>query len=161
MFEIKKDSTDSIPFFLADTSGNGLAGLSPTVQISENFASLRNPVGSVSEIGGGWYRLTCAAADSSGEGTLLLVATASGAVDAYSTIRVVGMDPLNLGSWEVESGWTLQQAMRVILAALAGIVSVNATKTKVTFRDVNNTKNRIESTVDARGNRISLTLDKD
>jgi len=59
----------------------------------------------------------------------------------------------------VESSWTVRQAFRVILAALAGKVSGAATAT-VTIRDTGDTKNRITATVDANGNRSAVSYDK-
>jgi hypothetical protein len=58
----------------------------------------------------------------------------------------------------IETGWTLRQALRLVLAALAGKLSGAATTT-VTIRDVNDTKNRIVATVDASGNRTAVTKD--
>ena len=57
----------------------------------------------------------------------------------------------------VETGYTLQQAMRIILAMAAGKLSGAATATN-TFRDVNDSVNRIVATVDSDGNRTALTL---
>jgi hypothetical protein len=58
----------------------------------------------------------------------------------------------------VESSWTLREAMRIILSALGGIIS-GAGTTTIIIRDVNDSKNRIEATVDEDGNRTAVTLD--
>lgn len=58
----------------------------------------------------------------------------------------------------VETGRTLRQALRLILAALAGKLSGAATAT-ITIRDSNDGKNRIVATVDADGNRTAVTYD--
>lgn len=58
----------------------------------------------------------------------------------------------------VETGYTLRQAMRLILAALAGKLS-GAGGSTVTIRDVTDTKSRIIATVDVDGNRSALTID--
>jgi len=58
----------------------------------------------------------------------------------------------------VETGMTLRQAQRLILAALAGKLSGAAT-TSIAIRDTNDTKNRISATVDTDGNRTAVTLD--
>ena len=58
----------------------------------------------------------------------------------------------------VETGWSLRQAMRVVLATLAGKLS-GAGTTAVAIRDVNDTKDRVAATVDADGNRSAVTLD--
>ena len=58
----------------------------------------------------------------------------------------------------VETGWTLRQSLRVMLASLAGKLSGAATTT-VSIRDVNDVKARITATVDADGNRTAVTTD--
>jgi hypothetical protein len=59
----------------------------------------------------------------------------------------------------IEPGMTLKQALRLVTAALAG--KANVSGTSVTFRDVNDTKNRITATVAADGDRTAVTLDAD
>jgi hypothetical protein len=59
----------------------------------------------------------------------------------------------------VETSWTLRQAMRILLAALAGKLSGAATTT-VAIRDVGDSKDRITATVDASGNRSAVSYDK-
>lgn len=59
----------------------------------------------------------------------------------------------------IETSWTLRQAMRIMLSALAAILSGAATTT-VTIRDVGDTKDRIVATVDSDGNRTAVTYTK-
>lgn len=59
----------------------------------------------------------------------------------------------------VETGFTPRQALRIILAALAGKVSGAATAS-VVIRDTADSKNRISATVDVNGNRTAVTYDK-
>ncbi len=58
----------------------------------------------------------------------------------------------------IETDFTLRQTLRLLLAALAGKLS-GAGGTSIAVRDVNDSKNRIQATVDALGNRTALTLD--
>lgn len=58
----------------------------------------------------------------------------------------------------VETNRTLRQSLRLMLAALAGKASGMATTT-ATFRDTNDSKDRIVATVDSDGNRTAITLD--
>mgnify|MGYP007100052158 CR=1 FL=1 len=58
----------------------------------------------------------------------------------------------------LEAGYTAEEMMRVMSAALAGEVSGAGTST-VTIRDIADTKSRIVATVDGTGNRTALTLD--
>lgn len=61
---------------------------------------------------------------------------------------------------QIESGYSLQQALRVILSALAGKVS-GAGTTTISFRSADDAKDRIVATVDSNGNRTNVTLDGD
>jgi hypothetical protein len=58
----------------------------------------------------------------------------------------------------VESGWTLRQAMRIMLSAIAGKASGLA-GTTAAYRDMADSKDRISATVDASGNRTAVTRD--
>ena len=58
----------------------------------------------------------------------------------------------------VETGLTPRGALRLIAAALAGKVS-GAGGSTVTIRNVGDTKNRIQATVDSDGNRSAVTTD--
>jgi len=58
----------------------------------------------------------------------------------------------------VENGSTVREALRIILAALAGKIS-GAGSSTITIRDINDTKDRITATVDASGNRTAITYD--
>jgi hypothetical protein len=58
----------------------------------------------------------------------------------------------------VETGVTLRQALRIILAAEAGKLSGAATTT-IVIRNPGDTKDRITATVDADGNRSAVVLD--
>jgi antitoxin component HigA of HigAB toxin-antitoxin module len=58
-----------------------------------------------------------------------------------------------------ETGWTFVESVRVLLASAAGKLAGAATNT-VAIRDVNDTKARITASVDADGNRASVSYDK-
>ena len=58
----------------------------------------------------------------------------------------------------VEGSTTMRQAMRLLLAALAGKAAGGGTNT-VTFRDLADTKDRLTMTTDANGNRTAVTRD--
>jgi len=58
----------------------------------------------------------------------------------------------------VETGWTVRQALRIILAVCAGKLNGAATTT-INIRDMADSKNRIQATVDASGNRSVVTRD--
>jgi hypothetical protein len=72
------------------------------------------------------------------------------------------LSPQNLANavWTqaLEAGYTAEEMMRIMSAALAGEVSGAGTST-VTIRDIADTKSRIVASVDGTGNRTALTLD--
>jgi hypothetical protein len=76
------------------------------------------------------------------------------ASDAANEIADATLDRAN----GIETGFTLRQAFRIVLAALGGKLSGAATTT-VTIRDAADAKARITATVDADGNRSAVTLD--
>lgn len=53
---------------------------------------------------------------------------------------------------------TVSQALKLLLSVLVGKVTGAGTST-ITFRDVNDTKNRVTATVDTDGNRTAVTKD--
>lgn len=55
-------------------------------------------------------------------------------------------------------GYTLEEAMKICLAALAGKVS-GAGTTSITIRSADDSADRIVATVDSNGNRSAVTLD--
>lgn len=77
-------------------------------------------------------------------------------VDSLPTAETVSTELLD--SSDVETGVTFREALRIVLAALAGGISGAGTNT-ITIRDVNDTKDRIVATVDENGNRTSVTID--
>lgn len=88
------------------------------------------------------------AIDSSGNASATLsVAERNSAADAL-------LDRTN----GIETSFTLRQALRLVLAASAAKLSGAATTT-VIIRDINDSKNRITATVDASGNRSTVTTD--
>lgn len=61
---------------------------------------------------------------------------------------------------EIEPGYTMRESLRLILSALTGKLS-GAETTEIAIRDIADTVDRIVATVDANGNRTSVTLNKD
>lgn len=59
---------------------------------------------------------------------------------------------------DIENGYSMREALRLILASVAGKLSGAGTST-ITIRAVTDDKNRIVATVDSNGNRSSLTYD--
>jgi 3-hydroxyisobutyrate dehydrogenase-like beta-hydroxyacid dehydrogenase len=57
-----------------------------------------------------------------------------------------------------DGGVTIGQALKLLLAVMVGKVSGAGTST-ITFRDVNDTKDRVVADVDTNGNRTNVTKD--
>lgn len=83
---------------------------------------------------------------------------------AGSTVDITGLyggiiaDETLIRADGIETGFTLQGAMRIVLAALAGKATGLNVNLPV-FRDVNDGKDRIVAVTDVSGNRSSVTLD--
>ncbi len=58
----------------------------------------------------------------------------------------------------IEAGYTAEELMRLMAAVLLGKASGGGTATR-TFRDVNDTIDRVDATVEADGDRTAVTLD--
>lgn len=101
-----------------------------------------------------------------GLGLISLAASASLDADAFMIATAGGATPLSpeglaaslLDENDIETGYSLRESVRLILSALVGKVS-GAETTTVTIRDINDSINRIVATVDANGNRNSVTKD--
>lgn len=88
-------------------------------------------------------------------------ATPTNVTDAQAAIIVHGDGD---GAWGMAGGdidgYTLEQAMRIVLAALAGKLSGAGTNT-ITIKAADDSKTRITATVTEDENRTALTLDAD
>ena len=97
----------------------------------------------------------------SGEGTLTPTVhnreTIAVTIDAGSRPSAFDIAQELLGT-TADGTMTIGQAFKIMLAALAGKVSGAGTST-ITFRDVDDTKDRIVAAVDSNGNRTSVTKD--
>lgn len=119
-------------------------------------------------------RSTYAGADTAGTTTLLsrLTSTRAGLLDNLdaaisAVLTAVGLVPTANANADalldraagVETNRTIRQAMRLMLAALAGKLSGAATTT-VVIRDTNDTVDRITATCDTDGNRTAVTYNQ-
>jgi hypothetical protein len=82
------------------------------------------------------------------------VASVTAAVDITTTAADTILDRAN----GVESGKTLRQSLRLILAGMVGKLSGGGTST-ITVRDIGDSKNRIVVTTDSNNNRSAVTTD--
>lgn len=141
----------------ATLSGVGLISQATLQAISSLSASLSGS-GTISEAQLG--AIVQLAATLNGSGTIS-AATLRGIASLSSSIEIAqttGISVNDILGGEVETGFTIQDALRLILSAVAGKVS-GAETTTITFRNVVDDKDRIVATVDSNGNRSSLTYD--
>lgn len=71
----------------------GKAGLAPTVTIRKPAGAFAAPIGAVTEIANGWYKVAGNATDTNALGQLLLHASAAGADPTDDRYEVVAFDP--------------------------------------------------------------------
>jgi len=74
------NTSESLMFLMVDSTDHitGMAGVVPVVTLSKNGAAFAVPVGAVTEVGDGWYRVAPNATDANTVGPLVLHATALG-----------------------------------------------------------------------------------
>jgi hypothetical protein len=89
-------------------------------------------------------------------GAITATAIASDAIGAAELATDAVTEIANAVAALTVDGFSLQNALKLILAAAAGKVS-GADGTTITIRDTSDTYNRIVATVDQYGNRSALT----
>lgn len=142
VFSLEGSSTIT---FSASGAGTAIASISGTAAIT--ISGLADPLTTV------WM----VAEPIASELTADAIAAAVWASEPTTTPLTAGEIAAAVMASGVEAGMTMTQAMRLITAALAGKSVVEGTS--VSFRDVNDTKNRITATVSSDGDRTSVTLD--
>ena len=73
------------------------------------------------------------------------------------TAEEVALEVLDTGDID---GYTIEEALKLVLSVLAGKVSGGGT-TEITFRAADDSKDRVVATITSAGNRTSITLDAD
>lgn len=89
---------------------------------------------------------------------LQVVSTGSGLASDERTKLMSLPDEEDIWDEAVETGYSAKQVMRLVAAALAGKVS-GAGTTNIIFRDLGDSTDRIDATVDENGNRSAVTTD--
>lgn len=93
---IQRGNTSEPLSFLLVSSGDHISpvtGATPTVTISKNGGPFAAPVGTISEIGNGWYAVAADPSDANTLGVLILHATAAGADPSDVRFDVVDFNP--------------------------------------------------------------------
>lgn len=166
----------------------GITFAAAELKVSKGGAAEANSTGSVAEIGGGWYAYTFAAAEINTLGPVLLRTARTDTYTDAVLVQVVAYDPYDVAglglsnldnavstrlaaasyaspdtvltaSNGVETGLTLQQALRLMSSVLVGRVSGAGTGIEVFRNAVADNKNRVTATIDTSGNRTNITTD--
>jgi len=157
---------DSIDGATAETSLTISQG---DIRLSKNggaFAQTANATGAA-HLENGWYGVPLDTTDTDTLGELVINIAESGGLQAWVRCMVVpanvwdsmfGADYLQVETVCDIDGYTLEDALKLCLAALAGKISGAATATN-TIRAADDSKARITATVDSDGNRTAITLD--
>jgi hypothetical protein len=98
----QSDAGRVIEFFLANsTTGVAVTGAAGTLvaKLIKAGAAPATPGGTIAEIGLGWYKLTCTAADLDTAGDLILNVSQSGATTVNDRYTVIGSQAVNNVSW--------------------------------------------------------------
>lgn len=80
------------------------------------------------------------------------------AILPFTELSPEGLASSLLDSSDIETGYSMREALRLILSSAAGKLS-GAETTTITIRNVPDSKNRIVATVDSNGNRTAVTYD--
>lgn len=148
--------------FLASDHISPALGLGMSPKLSKNGSAFNDPSGSpgdIFELANGWYGLNLYAVDTNQLGDLIIRMTNPSADPAEVVCQVVPTVSAGMALTDVvEPGWTVQDVLKMSLAALAGPTTFDPTG--VIFRNPAQTRNRITATVDIDGNRSAMTYDK-
>jgi len=146
---------------LASLSGAGAVS-SASLQAFLQLAAALSGTGSLAAVATGKGNILAALngtgdadATATAKGTLAAAITVTGDLLTTANVADAILDDANA----VETGLTVRNALRLMAAALAGELSGGATTTITIKNAVAGDKDRIEATVDANGNRSSVTVD--
>lgn len=178
-----------VPFPCVDatdgyTAETGLTFSAGELKVSKNGATEANAAGSVTEVAGGVYMYEFTAAELNTQGTVSLRVSKSGVRGAVVLAQVVPWDPqsaTNMGltnldatvssrsshtvadilAGVIETGLTLAQALRGLLAEALGKIGGVGTNTVTARAAITDAKVRVTATLDAQGNRTGVAVDLD
>jgi hypothetical protein len=152
--------------FLAADHVSPALGMTLAVTLSKNGSAFGAAGATVTERSSGWYQIALSTTDTNTLGDLVVRATAAGCDDAerFVQVAIATNDDLPAAAaaavwaYVLEGAYTATHFMRLMASVLFGKASGLGTTT-VFFRDMGDTKNRIQANVDAVGNRSTQTHD--
>jgi hypothetical protein len=154
--------------YLAADHVSPALGMTLTVTLSKNGSAFAAAGATVTERTGGWYQVALSTTDTNTLGDLVVRATAASCDDAERFVQVATATPDDIPTaaavaaavwaYVLEGAYTATHFMRLMASVLFGKASGLGTTT-VFFRDMSDSKNRIQANVDAVGNRSTQTHD--
>lgn len=150
-------NVDAVTNIIADGSatGSGSADVGGVVNIVADGSASGS--GSV-DMGAIINLLASGSASGSGSVTLTALANIIAEGGGGSELSPENLASSLLDEADIETGYSMREALRLILSSAAGKLS-GAETTTITIKNVVDDKNRIVATVDANGNRTSVTYD--
>lgn len=142
----------------ADLVGSG--SISADLQSISNMISALTGSGTISNAN--LSAIVPLAANLAGTCSLVVELKGYGAMSAdilpFSTLSPEGLAASLMDNNDIETGYSMREALRLILSSVSGKLSGAGTVT-ITIRNVPDDKDRIIATVDSNGNRTSVTYD--
>jgi len=163
MYPIKQSTAETVPFFVHDSNGDAVTGLTDgtfTKRISKGSAAFGAMTVTISELENGWYSIPLSTDHSDTTGLLTVVFTNAGAKQVNLQWRVDARLPDDLFHLaSVYEGTVDVQGFLRLAAAVLLQISGGGGTTTLTFQDEADAKARITATVDANGNRTAVVTD--
>ena len=160
----RKNTAFRITFPVYDADGDPVTSATGLdSEVSLDGAAFADCTNEATEIGNGLYYLDLTSAEMNADTVAVVVKTStSGAKTVAAVLYPAATTELpsvsGILASAVEGSRTLQESLRLMMAALLGKVS-GAGTSSISFRDAADTKDRINATVDDDGNRSTVTLD--
>ncbi len=140
-WQIIKDGTFVFPIFMADTADHltGATGKTVTVQLSKNGGAFAAASGSITELTGGWYKLSGNSTDLNTEGALVIEASATGCDKWRDLAHVYTVQNVNIKqvNGSAVSGVADFKADVSSLALQSTLTAVKTATDKLTFNAAN------------------------
>lgn len=139
-----------------------LTGTGEVTGAVQGFLQLAASLAGAGDIAGALTAIAHAEAALTGDAELAATLSALGSLAAALNVTGATLTTANVGDavWAktIESGYSAEEIIRLLTAALAGKSSGAGTGT-MQFRDLADTKARLTGTLDSNGNRTTVTLD--
>ena len=147
---IVKNAAYTLPFYM------GTTGLTVTAVISKDGAAFASPVGAVSEIANGWYKIALTAADMNADNIAIHATSPSQQpLDVLINTDLLSTLTAAIFTYVIEGTLTFEQGMRLILSMMAA--DATQLTTNPIFKSLSGAKTRLAANVTAGGATRTMT----